>query len=154
MHIGSTQTVGGALLTGHRADDVWTGNEDLGIRAHDDDVGQCRAVCRATCGGTQHQGQLRNPSGCPDGGREDASDTVEGRNALPEPSTAGMPDSHHRGVEAHRGLDGVDDPSAAVTAHRPALDGCVRSKCDDRVPVDGALSSQHPGVVRCGEGFK
>ncbi len=154
VHVGSAQAVGGAVLTGHRPHDVGTGDEDLGVRTHHDDVGQRGAVGGATGGGAQHQGQLGDPSGCPDRGREHPSDSVEGGYALPKPRSTGMPDADHRPVEAYRRLDGVDDPCAALAPHRPTLDGCVRGEGDHRVAFDGARSRHHTGGVRRSEGLE
>ncbi len=154
VHVGPAQAVGGAVLTGHRPYDVGAGDEDLGGRAHHDDVGQRGAVGGTAGGGAEHQGDLGDAPGAADRGREHPADPVEGGHSLPQPGPAGMPDPDYRAAQAGRRLDGVDDPRAALASHRSALDGRVGGEGHHRAALDGARSRQHTGGVRGGEGLE
>ena len=135
------------VLAGDAADHLRTGDEDATVTAHDHDVGQRRAVRRATGGRAEHDRDLRHPTRGPHHRREHDPDTVEGQHALRQPSAAGVPQTQHRYAFAHGHVDRVDDVAATLDAHGTAHLRAVGGVRDRRRTVDLALRAQHARAV-------
>ncbi len=139
------------VLTGDRADDVRPGHEDAALRAEDHDVGERRTVRRATRGGAEHDGDLRDLAGRLRHRVEDLADRVQRQHALGEPGATGVPQPDDRRPVGHRALVGVHDDLAADVAHRSAHDGGVGAEGDGVRAVDGADGGEHAAVVVRGD---
>ena len=77
VHLGAAETLHVDVLAGDAAHHIGAGDEDAAGRAHDDDVGECRTVGRATGGRPEYHRDLRHLARSARHRREDAAYRVE-----------------------------------------------------------------------------
>src|SRR5699024_851572 len=138
------------VFSGHGADDVGAGDEDLARRGHDHDVRERRAVGGSAGGGAEHHGDLGDPARGADHGLEDGAHGVERLDALGEARAPRVPDTHDGHVLFDSDVDRVDDVAAAVEAHGATHDGGVRGVRDGGHAVN--LPAGREGTRRVGLG--
>ncbi len=130
VRLGAAEALHVDVFAGDRANDVGSGDEDPTVGTEDDDVGERRTVCRATGGGAEHDGDLRDASRRPGHDVEDLADGVQRDDALGEARTAGVPQADDRDLVGQRSRVGRQDDLAALGSHRAAHDGGVGGEGD------------------------
>ncbi len=135
------------VLTGHRPDDLRTGDEDPPGRTEDDDVGERGPVRSAACRRPEHHRDLRDLARRTGHDREDFPDRVQRGDALGQSRPAGVPNSDDRYVIGERSLVSRHHDGAPHRTHGAAHDRGVRAERDHWRALHSSDRGEHAGVV-------
>src|SRR5699024_4379976 len=140
-HVGccATEFFLGDFFAGDGLDDVWAGDEHLGLFFHhDNEVGQGRGVSVTTCAGAHDDRDLWDYAGGLDVLVEGLSDPVQGDGAFLDAGASAFIKTNQRAAGGNSQLHNLDHLFAVNFTQCAAEDGAVLGEDADFASVDGA----------------